>query len=91
MSKSKCSGPIFFLQFQMSEGNFLIYRKALLSETNSCIFQVVNLCWSHCLYDAIIYVYTRGMHDYITPLEQLLTRLGDALSTGKQLTGQTVI
>ncbi|PVD38848.1 hypothetical protein C0Q70_01472 [Pomacea canaliculata] len=72
--------------------------RGMLDSVESCIVhldigsldihQVVNLCWSHCLYDAIIYVYTRGMHDYITPLEQLLTRLGDALSTGKQLTGE---
>jgi len=49
------------------------------------INQVVHLCWAHGLYDAIISVYTRAMRDYTTPLEQLLSTLGAALSTGKQL------
>ncbi|XP_070185455.1 vacuolar protein sorting-associated protein 8 homolog isoform X3 [Littorina saxatilis] len=54
------------------------------------IHQVVNLCWSHSLYDAIIYVYTRGMHDYTSPLEQLLAQLGAAVSRGKQLTDNQI-
>lgn len=31
--------------------------------------QMVKLCWAHGLYDAIFYVYNRGMRDYSTPLE----------------------
>ena len=34
--------------------------------------QMVKLCWAHGLYDAIFYVYNRGMRDYTTPLEVLL-------------------
>ena len=30
--------------------------------------QVVEMCWSHRLYDAMIYVYNNGLKDYITPL-----------------------
>lgn len=45
------------------------------------------LCWGHALYDAIIYVYNKGMHDYVTPLEELLSTLKAAVDTGKQLTG----
>ena len=30
--------------------------------------QVVVLCKQHKLYNAFIYVYTHGLHDYITPL-----------------------
>ena len=30
------------------------------------LLQVVSLCWSHGLYDAIIYVYNKGMFDYST-------------------------
>ena len=30
---------------------------------------MVKLCWAHGLYDAIFYVYNRGMRDYATPLE----------------------
>jgi hypothetical protein len=53
--------------------------------------QVVSLCWSHGLYDAIIYVYNQGMMDYTTPLEDLLIVLRSAVDTGKQLTGITKI
>ena len=51
--------------------------------------QVVSLCWAHGLYDAILYIYNQGMADYTTPLEELLSLLAAALSTGKQLTGQS--
>ncbi|KAK3739480.1 hypothetical protein QZH41_007841, partial [Actinostola sp. cb2023] len=40
-----------------------------LDVINLDIHQMVKLCWSHCLYDAILYVYNRGMRDYTTPLE----------------------
>lgn len=52
--------------------------------------QVVNLCWSHGLYDAIIYVYNKGMHDYTTPLEELLGILQQAVRTGIQLTDEQI-
>jgi len=48
---------------------------------------VVQLCWSHGLYDAILYVYNQGMMDYTTPLEELLATLKAAVDTGKQLSG----
>jgi len=54
------------------------------------MWKVVSLCWSHGLYTGILYVYNRAMHDYTTPLEQLLTQLHHAVSTGKQLTYQQV-
>ncbi|XP_013089193.2 vacuolar protein sorting-associated protein 8 homolog [Biomphalaria glabrata] len=57
-----------------------------LDITSLDIHQVVSLCWSHGLYDAIIYVYNKGMNDFTSPLEQLLAQLGSALATGKQLT-----
>ncbi|XP_059149378.1 vacuolar protein sorting-associated protein 8 homolog [Physella acuta] len=70
--------------------------RGLLDSVESCIVhlditsldihQVVNLCWGHGLYDAIIYVFNKGMSDYTSPLEQLLVQLGSALATGKQLT-----
>ena len=34
-------------------------------------FQTVKLCWKCELYDAVIYVYNRGMADFGTPLEVL--------------------
>ncbi|XP_033629373.1 vacuolar protein sorting-associated protein 8 homolog [Asterias rubens] len=54
------------------------------------IHQVVSLCWAHGLYDAIIYVYNKGMNDHITPLEDLLQVLGQAVTSGKQLTDQQI-
>lgn len=36
------------------------------------IDQAVRLCDSHHLYDALIYVYTQALHDYIAPLVKLL-------------------
>ena len=54
------------------------------------LLQVVNLCWSHGLYDAIIYVYNKGMFDYTTPLEELLGILQQAVRTGIQLTDEQI-
>jgi len=50
----------------------------------------VSLCWTHGLYDAILYIYNHGIRDYTTPLEELFTRLSAALSTGKQLTYEQI-
>ena len=47
---------------------------------------MVLLCWAHGLYDALLYIYNKGMHDYTTPLEELLRLLRVAVNTGKQLT-----
>ena len=54
------------------------------------LLQVVNLCWFHGLYDAIIYVYNKGMFDYTTPLEELLGILQQAVRTGIQLTDEQI-
>uniref|UniRef100_A0A8C5FLV6 VPS8 subunit of CORVET complex n=1 Tax=Gadus morhua TaxID=8049 RepID=A0A8C5FLV6_GADMO len=43
-----------------------------LDVTSLDMQQVVQMCWENHLYDAMIYVFNRGMNDYITPLEQLL-------------------
>uniref|UniRef100_A0A4W3JDJ5 VPS8 subunit of CORVET complex n=1 Tax=Callorhinchus milii TaxID=7868 RepID=A0A4W3JDJ5_CALMI len=37
--------------------------------TSLDIQQVVGMCWEHHLHDAMIYVYNRGMNDYIMPME----------------------
>ena len=36
------------------------------------IDQVVQLCQTHYLYDALIYVYTRAMRDYVAPVVEML-------------------
>uniref|UniRef100_A0A3Q3FGA4 VPS8 subunit of CORVET complex n=1 Tax=Labrus bergylta TaxID=56723 RepID=A0A3Q3FGA4_9LABR len=40
-----------------------------LDVTNLDIQQVVQVCWENHLHDAMIYVFNRGMNDYITPME----------------------
>uniref|UniRef100_A0A8D3B736 RING-type domain-containing protein n=1 Tax=Scophthalmus maximus TaxID=52904 RepID=A0A8D3B736_SCOMX len=40
-----------------------------LDVTSLDIQQVVQVCWENQLYDAMIYVFNRGMNDYITPME----------------------
>ncbi|EDO31039.1 predicted protein, partial [Nematostella vectensis] len=56
-----------------------------LDVMNLDIHQMVKLCWSHCLYDAILYVYNRGMRDYTTPLEELLAVLKSSINSDKPL------
>ncbi|XP_048390775.1 vacuolar protein sorting-associated protein 8 homolog isoform X1 [Stegostoma tigrinum] len=59
--------------------------------TSLDIQQVVHMCWEHCLYDAMIYVYNRGMNDYITPMEKLFQVIGPPLRAGKPLSDQQVV
>jgi len=56
----------------------------------TCTLQLTSLCWRHSLHDAVLYVYNRGMSDYVTPLVQLLAILKSAVDSGSQLTYQQV-
>ena len=56
-----------------------------LNVTSLDLHQTMTLCWAHGLYDAIFYVYAHGMKDYITPLEELITVLKNALDTNSNL------
>ncbi|XP_033606542.1 vacuolar protein sorting-associated protein 8 homolog isoform X2 [Cryptotermes secundus] len=49
------------------------------------IDQVMRLCRTSGLYDAMIHILNRGLRDYVTPLEELMPILQTALATGKQL------
>ena len=40
---------------------------------------LVRLCWSHRLYELVIYVFNKGLNDYLTPLEKLIKILRDAM------------
>lgn len=62
-----------------------------LSITSLDLHQTMTLCWAHGLYDAIFYVYTRGIKDYITPLEELLTVLKGALDAHVLLTDAQIV
>ncbi|KAJ3610405.1 hypothetical protein NHX12_022497 [Muraenolepis orangiensis] len=52
---------------------------------------VVQMCWENRLYDAMIYVFNRGMNDYITPLEKLFAEIGPHLREGRTLTNEQVV
>ncbi|XP_032880478.1 vacuolar protein sorting-associated protein 8 homolog isoform X4 [Amblyraja radiata] len=59
--------------------------------TSLDIQQVVHMCWEHSLYDAMIYVYNRGMNDYITPMEKLFQIISPPLRAGKSLADEQVV
>ncbi|XP_030829831.1 vacuolar protein sorting-associated protein 8 homolog [Strongylocentrotus purpuratus] len=75
-------------------------QKELISNVEACIVhmdiasldihQVVSLCWAYGLYDAIIYVYNKGMNDYVTPLEELLQLLRAAVRATSQLSDNQI-
>lgn len=46
------------------------------------------MCWSQQLYDAMIHVYNYGMHDYTTPLLELLLQLRRTLKKGRSISGE---
>lgn len=41
----------------------------LCGPSNFSFLQVVLMCWENRLYDAMIYVYNRGMNEFISPME----------------------
>ncbi|KAG1714892.1 Vacuolar protein sorting-associated protein 8 [Nymphon striatum] len=61
-----------------------------LDITSLDIHQVMTLCWKHNLYDSIIYIYNKGMLDFVTPLEELIVILVKAVATGKQLSDENI-
>lgn len=52
------------------------------------LHQVLNLCWAHGLYDAILNINNRVMVDYIGPLVEMITMLSSAMSLGGHLSGE---
>uniref|UniRef100_A0A8D3BLW5 RING-type domain-containing protein n=1 Tax=Scophthalmus maximus TaxID=52904 RepID=A0A8D3BLW5_SCOMX len=62
-----------------------------LDVTSLDIQQVGLLCWENQLYDAMIYVFNRGMNDYITPMEKLFAVIGPPLREGRGLTDEEVV
>ncbi|CAL8258565.1 unnamed protein product [Lota lota] len=62
-----------------------------LDVTSLDMQQVVQMCWENHLYDAMIYVFNRGMNDYITPLEKLFAEIGPHLREGRHLTNEQVV
>uniref|UniRef100_A0A8C6DD46 Vacuolar protein sorting-associated protein 8 homolog n=1 Tax=Moschus moschiferus TaxID=68415 RepID=A0A8C6DD46_MOSMO len=54
-------------------------------------FQIVLMCWENRLYDAMIYVYNRGMNEFISPMEKLFRVIAPPLNAGKTLTDEQVV
>jgi vacuolar protein sorting-associated protein 8 len=46
------------------------------------LHQVVQICWSHGLYDAIIYIHNKALNDYTTPIHELVPIIDQAVSSG---------
>ena len=51
---------------------------------------MISLCWQYGLYDAILYIYNKGMQDYITPLDELMMLLIAAIDAKKNLTDSQI-
>ncbi|XP_019524513.1 PREDICTED: vacuolar protein sorting-associated protein 8 homolog isoform X1 [Hipposideros armiger] len=59
--------------------------------TSLDIQQVVLMCWENRLYDAMIYVYNRGMNEFISPMEKLFKVIAPPLNSGRTLTDEQVV
>jgi hypothetical protein len=55
------------------------------------IDQITTLCKQHNLYDALIYVWNQAIHDYITPLLDLLTLLIPLVQNGNYFSDDNVM
>ncbi|ESZ93642.1 hypothetical protein SBOR_5947 [Sclerotinia borealis F-4128] len=55
------------------------------------IDEVTTLCKQHGLYDALIYVWNQALHDYITPLIDLLTLLIPLVQDGEYFPNRNVM
>ncbi len=67
-----------------------LYLTYFVSEVNFFFHQVMTVCRLHGLYDGIFYVYNNGLLDYVTPLEELLRELADAIEKKKPLSQRNV-
>ncbi|KAL5471029.1 hypothetical protein EMCRGX_G029102 [Ephydatia muelleri] len=76
-----------FVEYYARRGEYEKLENCILRLDPTCldIHQVVEICWSHQLYDAMTYVYNRGLNDYATPLLELLLQLRAALKKGKPI------
>lgn len=81
-----------FVQHYSNSGKFLALEACVvhIPVTSLDFHQVMSVCWEHGLYDAIIHLYTKGMQDYVIPLQELLQVLQKSITSGKQLTSQQI-
>lgn len=73
-----------FIDYYAQRKEYKLLESCILQLNPKCldIHQVVEMCWSQQLYDAMIHVYNCGMHDYTTPLLELLLQLRGTLKKG---------
>ena len=50
--------------------------------------EAVRLCLDHGLCDGLLYVYNRGLQDYVTPLQELLLQLRRRMKEEGELDGE---
>lgn len=50
--------------------------------------EAVRLCLEHGLSDGLLYVYNRGLQDYVTPLQELLLQLRRRMKEAGELDGE---
>lgn len=62
-----------------------------METTTLDIDQVTTLCKQHNLYDALIYVWNQALHDYITPLIDLLSLLIPLIQNGEYFTSHNAM
>ncbi|RDD46317.1 Vacuolar protein sorting-associated protein 8-like protein [Trichoplax sp. H2] len=81
--KLVCLSPIVMKDFVGKEMLDRVEQCILHLQVTSMDFhQIVNLCWTYGLYDAIIYVYAQGLKDYMTPVEELYKIIRNKLNSG---------
>ena len=74
------------IEYHDSRGSFDVAEQLVWHIDPSCldIDQVIVLCQKHYLYDALIYVYTRALRDYVSPLVELLGLIRKIQQTRRQ-------
>uniref|UniRef100_A0A1X7VJT1 Uncharacterized protein n=1 Tax=Amphimedon queenslandica TaxID=400682 RepID=A0A1X7VJT1_AMPQE len=75
------------IEFYKEEGTRKELEQCILNieATSFDIHHIVELCWSQQLYDAMFYIYNSGLHDYTTPLLELLLQLRTSMKRNKSL------
>ncbi|KJE92646.1 Vps8-like protein [Capsaspora owczarzaki ATCC 30864] len=70
-----------FVEHYLARGFLQRIERCLvhMDVANLDLHQVITMCRQHRLYTALIYVYNRGLFDYVSPMEELVQRLYQAV------------
>ena len=74
-----------FISHYEDMGRFDVLEQCISHVDVSCLdlHQILTLSQNQGLYHTMLYVYTRALNDYITPLEELMKILQGAVQIGK--------